>query len=46
VEVTIDDPSMYTKPFSVRYPVTLTPDTDLLETVCENERDVQHLVGK
>jgi hypothetical protein len=46
VQVTIDDATMYTKPFSIRYSVTLTPDTDLLETVCENERDVPHLVGK
>jgi hypothetical protein len=46
VEVTIVDAAMYTKPFSIRYSVTLTPDTDLLETVCENERDVPHLVGK
>jgi len=46
VEVTIDDAATYTRPFSIRYSVTLTPDTDLLETVCENERDLQHLVGK
>jgi hypothetical protein len=46
VQVTIEDATMYTRPFSVRYSVTLTPDTDLLETVCENERDVPHLVGK
>ena len=46
VQVTIDDPTVYTRPFSIRYSVTLTPDTDLLETVCENERDVPHLVGK
>jgi|SRR5688572_15905050 hypothetical protein len=46
VHVTIDDATTYTRPFSIRYSVTLTPDTDLLETVCENERDVPHLVGK
>jgi hypothetical protein len=39
VEVTIDDPGAYTKPFSFRYTQTLTPDTNLLETVCENEKD-------
>ena len=43
----MDDPSLYTKPFSVRYSLTLTPDTDILESVCaENERDAKHLVGK
>jgi hypothetical protein len=40
VDVTIDDPGAYTKPFSFRYSQTLTPDTDLLETICaENEKD-------
>ena len=47
VQVTLDDPKVYTKPFSIRYSVTLTPDTDILETVCaENERDAKHMVGK
>jgi hypothetical protein len=47
VQVTIDDATTYTKPFSIRYGLTLTPDTDVLETVCaENERDAKHLVGK
>jgi len=39
VEMTIDDPGAYTRPFSFRYTQTLIPDTDLLETVCENEKD-------
>ena len=34
------------KPILTAPAVTLTPDTDLLESVCENERDVPHLVGK
>jgi hypothetical protein len=47
VQVTFDDPKLYSKQFSIRYSVTLTPDTDILETVCaENERDVKHMVGK
>lgn len=46
VQVTMEDATVYTKPFPIRYTVTLTPDTDLLETVGENERDVAHLVGK
>lgn len=47
VQVTLDDPKLYSKQFSIRYSVTLTPDTDILETVCaENERDVKHMVGK
>jgi hypothetical protein len=45
VDVTIDDPKTYTKPFSVRYTQTLMPDTDILEYICgENEKDRAHLV--
>ena len=47
VQVTIEDPKIYTRPFSIRYTQTLAPDTDILESVCaENERDQVHLVGK
>lgn len=47
VEVTIDDPKAYTKPWTVTLSFTLTPDTDLIEYVCsENEKDIGHLVGK
>jgi hypothetical protein len=44
VELTIDDPKMYTRPFTVKLPVRLMPDTDVLESVCvENERDRPHM---
>jgi hypothetical protein len=47
VQITIDDPKTYTKPWTVSYPITLMPDTEMLEYVCnENNVDVQHLVGK
>jgi len=47
VDVTIDDPKSYTKPFSLRYTQTLVPDTDILEYICtENEKDSVHLPGK
>ena len=47
VEVTIDDPKSYTKPFSIRYTQTLVPDTDILEYICtENEKDRAHLPAK
>ena len=42
LEVTIDDPKAYEKPWRVKMPVVLLPDTDLIETTCENEKDVQH----
>lgn len=47
VDVTIDDPRSYTKPFSIRYTQTLVPDTDILEYICtENEKDRTHLAAK
>ena len=46
VQVTIDDSQMYTKPWTVTLPFDLLPDTELLEYVCENEKDLAHLVGK
>lgn len=47
IRATIDDPKTYARPWTVKLPVELLPDTDPLETVCnENEKDVQHLVGK
>jgi hypothetical protein len=44
--VTIDDPKAYTRPWTVRIPLQLLPDTELIENICENEKDVPHLVGK
>jgi hypothetical protein len=47
IEVTVDDPKAYTKPWSIRVNQTLALDTDMLEFICqENEKDVPHLVGK
>ena len=47
VDVTIDDPRSYTKPFSIHYTLTLMPDTDVLEYICnENEKDRTHLAGQ
>ena len=42
--VTIDDPKMYTRPFTIKVTELLLPDTDILESVCnENEKDRAHL---
>ena len=46
VAVTIDDPKAYTKPWSANLKMYLLPDTDLIETVCENSRGLEHMVGK
>jgi len=45
LEMTIDDPKTFTRPFSFRMDKTLVPDTDLLESVCENDRSVSHMLG-
>lgn len=46
LQITIDDPKAYTKPWTMTLNPQLVPDTELLEGVCENEKDVQHFVGK
>ena len=47
IEVTIDDPMAYTKPWSVKLSWKLVPDTDLIESICEeNNKDLPHMVGK
>ena len=39
LEVTFDDSEMYTRPWSVSFTFVLWPDTELIENICENERD-------
>jgi len=43
IQITIDDSKAYTKPWTITEKFELLPDTDLIEFVCENERDVEHL---
>jgi hypothetical protein len=44
LEITVNDPVYYTRPFSIKTELTLIPDTDMLEYVCnENERDLPHI---
>jgi hypothetical protein len=39
IEITIDDPKAYTRPWTVTQPLTLTPDNELIEYICnENNR--------
>jgi hypothetical protein len=47
IDVTVEDPSVYSKPFTVRVNQRIMPDTDLIEFICtENDRSGPHLVGK
>ena len=36
-EITIDDPKVFNKPFTIKTQRSLQADTELLEDVCENE---------
>ena len=44
-EMTIDDPKVFTRPFTIKSERLLAADTDLLEDVCENERDRIRMAG-
>jgi hypothetical protein len=46
LQVTFDDPKAYTRPWTLPVDFDLVPDGELIEYVCENERDAPHLVGK
>jgi len=46
LEVTIDDPGAYTRPWVVNEEFVLDPETELMEFICnENNRDLTHLSG-
>jgi hypothetical protein len=46
IEVRIDDPKVYTKPWSVTVNQIYAADTDLLEYIClENEQDISHMTA-
>jgi len=44
IEVTVDDPKVYTKPFTATVNNRLLPDTQLIEFVCI-DKSAQHYVG-
>ena len=43
IEMTFDDPEMYTKPFTIKIPHNLMADADIFEDFCDNEKDSAHL---
>ena len=43
IEMTFDDPKIYTKPFSIKVPHDLVADNDIYELFCENEKDRVHM---
>ena len=46
MEITFDDPKAYMKPWNATVHFNLLPEFELIEDVCDNNFDVQHLVGK
>jgi hypothetical protein len=45
IDITFEDPKTYTRPWTISADAQFTPDTELLEFVCnENERSLQHFV--
>jgi len=46
-EVTVDDPSVLARPYTIKRVAELAQGYDIYEFICsENERDVPHMVGK
>ena len=44
IDITIDDPKAYTKPFTVRVNHQLMVDSEMIEFICnENERSTTHI---
>jgi hypothetical protein len=46
VQITFDDLKTYTKPWTVTVPFELYADAELIESICENERDRSHIIGR
>jgi hypothetical protein len=46
LDVTITDPNVFTRPWTFGFDFALQPDTELIENICENERDATHTSSK
>jgi hypothetical protein len=47
VDMTFDDPKLYTKPFTIKVPHDLMADSDIFESICDdNEKDRAHMQKK
>jgi hypothetical protein len=45
LEMVLDDPKVFARPFSIKGEKLLTPDYAPPEAVCENNKDPDHLIG-
>jgi hypothetical protein len=47
IEVTVNDPKAYTRPWTITLQEAIQVDTELADEIClENEKSVQHMTGK
>jgi hypothetical protein len=47
IELTVDDPKAYTKPWTIQLSQSIVLNSELMDFIClENEKDFPHLVGK
>jgi len=46
LDVTIEDPNVFTHPWTFGFDFALQPDTELIENICENEQDAPHMLAK
>jgi len=46
IEFTFTDPKYYERPWTATIPFDLMPDTELMEHLCENEKDRVHIIRK
>ena len=47
LEVTVEDPKAYIRPWTIKLGgLDLMADEELMEAICENEKDYSHLIGK
>ena len=47
IDITIDDPGAYTKPFTISGHAAQLANTELMEYICdENNVDIPHITGK
>jgi hypothetical protein len=44
IEITVDDPKAYTKPWTVKVNQRIMPNTELIEFICQ-DRDATHYIG-
>ena len=46
LQLIVEDPAAYTKPWGGSLVLNYVADTELIEFICENEKDLPHMVGK